>query len=61
MINILFKAVRKVVIAIFMLYGLNLIIASLNIVIPINLITISLITLLGLPGLCTLVIMFFVI
>ncbi|MBE6148764.1 MAG: hypothetical protein E7167_04695 [Firmicutes bacterium] len=59
MINLLFKVVKKIIIAIFCLYGLNLIISSLNIVIPINIITISLITLLGIPGLCTLVALYF--
>ncbi|MBE6155575.1 MAG: hypothetical protein E7164_02315 [Firmicutes bacterium] len=60
MVNLLIKVVKRIIVAFFMLYGLNLIISSLNIVIPINIITIFLVGLLGIPGLCTLVALFFV-
>ncbi|MBQ6840862.1 MAG: pro-sigmaK processing inhibitor BofA family protein [Bacilli bacterium] len=61
MLNILVKVVKKVIVAIFMLYGLNILISSMNIVIPINVISIVLVSLLGLPGLTTLVILFLII
>ena len=57
MINFLLKTVKKIIIAIFMLYGLNLAISSLNFMIPINLITIILVSLLGIPGICSLVVL----
>ena len=57
LINIL----RKVVWAFLLLYGLNYFISSLNIYIPINFITISIVTLLGLPGLSALIILFFIV
>lgn len=58
--NLLIILVKKVILAFFMLYGLNLIISSLNIVIPINLISLTVVSLMGIPGLCTLVGLFFV-
>ena len=61
MINLLIKVVKKVILAIFLLYGLNLIISSLNVVIPINLISVIMVSLFGIPGLCTLIILFFLI
>lgn len=61
MLNVIFKAVKKIIIGIFALYSLNLIISSLNIIIPINYITVLIVSTLGIPGLCTLVALFFVI
>ena len=58
MLKIIVKVVKKVILAIFLLYGLNLLISSLNILIPINFITITVVGLLGIPGLCTLVALF---
>jgi len=59
MLSLILRAVKKVIIAIFLLYGLNLIISSLNILIPINVITVALVAILGIPGICTLVALFF--
>ena len=52
--NIL-KILSKLCFAFVMLYGLNLILSGINIFIPINLITIVLVTLLGSPGILGLV------
>lgn len=54
----IWNVVKKVIIAIFMLYGINLLISSLNILIPINIVSIILVSLLGVPGILTLVILF---
>lgn len=54
----IWNVVKKVIIAIFMLYGINLLISSLNILIPINIVSIILVSLLGVPGIITLVILF---
>lgn len=59
--NKIIKQVRKVCIAFVMLYGLNLILSSANIFIPINIITIILVTLLGSPGILGLVTVYFLI
>lgn len=61
MLKIVKLVVKRIIISIFLLYGLNLLIASLGIIIPINLITISLISFLGIPGLCTLIGLYFII
>ena len=55
------KLVKKLCIAFVMLYGLNLILTSVDIFFPINIISLSLVTLLGIPGLLSLVIVFFLI
>lgn len=55
------KIIRKLCIAFVMLYGLNLILSGMNIFIPINIITLVLVTLLGTPGILGLVITYFLI
>ncbi len=61
MINKLLNVVKKVIFAFLLLYGLNLLVNSFNVVIPINLFTISTITVLGVPGLVSLIAMFFIV
>ena len=56
MIKKLFIVVRKVVISICILYAV-----SLNIIIPINLISILVVSLLDFPGLCGIVILYLII
>ncbi len=51
--------VKKFIFAFLLLYGLNLCINSLNVVIPINVFTLGTVTFLGVPGLVSLVAMFF--
>ncbi len=55
------KVVRKICMAFVMLYGLNLILSSVNIFIPINIITIGLVSFLGSPGILGLVATYFLI
>ncbi|HJJ16810.1 MAG TPA: pro-sigmaK processing inhibitor BofA family protein [Bacilli bacterium] len=61
MIKKLAIVIRKVCTSIFILYGLNFILNSINIVIPINVISILVVTLLGFPGLFSLILMFLII
>lgn len=61
MIKILKKVVKKVVFAFVLLYGLNVIVSSINIFIPINVFTISIVSILGVPGLLSLISIFFII
>lgn len=61
MIKKLVIVIRKVCTSIFILYGLNFILNSINIVIPINAISILVVTLLGFPGLFSLILMFLII
>ena len=55
MFKIIFKAIKKIVMSVFLLYGYNLIAAPLGFIIPINLITVLLISLLGIPALLSLI------
>lgn len=61
MMKLVIKVLKKLCIAFIMLYGLNIILSSVNIFIPINLITIILVTLLGSPGILGLVAIYFLI
>ncbi|MCM1053062.1 MAG: pro-sigmaK processing inhibitor BofA family protein [Ruminococcus sp.] len=61
MANKLIKIIKKLCLAFVMLYGLNLILNGINFFIPINLITLSLVTFLGTPGILGLVIIYFLI
>jgi hypothetical protein len=58
MINIIFNIIKKIIVAIFLIYGINLLVSSLNIIIPINIITIIITSFLGIPGLITLISLF---
>lgn len=61
MLKKIFSLLKKIVISAFILYGYNLIAAPLNIMIPINIITIVLISVLGLPALFSLILIFILI
>lgn len=51
MIKKLFSFLKKLIFSTFLLYGYNLIMAPLSLMIPINVITVLTVTLLGLPSL----------
>lgn len=51
MIKKLFSFLKKLIFSAFLLYGYNLIMAPLSLMVPINLITVFTLTLLGLPAL----------
>ena len=61
MTKIIVKLIKKICLAFVMLYGLNIILSGVNIFIPINIITISLVTFLGVPSIIGLVTIFFLI
>ena len=56
-IKTLVKVVRKVIFAFLVLYGLNVILSSVSFNIPINLVTLSIGTILGIPGILVLIIL----
>ncbi len=60
-VNKTVKVLRKICIAFVMLYGLNIILNNVNIFIPINIITLILVTMLGVPGILGLVVTYFII
>ena len=45
----IFSFVKKLILSSFILYGFNLIASPLNVIVPINIITVLFITLLGMP------------
>ena len=60
MLRIIVKLLKRVIMAFLIIYGLNVMLSGLNFYIPLNLITISTVSLLGSPGLLGLVTMFLV-
>lgn len=61
MLKSLINISKKVIFSFLLLYGLNLLVNSFNVVIPMNIFTIGTITFLGVPGLVSLVVMFFIV
>ena len=60
MIKKMFNILKKIVLAAFILYGFNLIMSPLSVIVPINIITVFIVTLLGFPGLFGLIIIMLV-
>lgn len=56
MLKKVFKLLKKVLFSCFLLYGYNLLSAPLNLIIPINIYTVSAITILGIPALLSLIV-----
>ena len=60
MLKKVFSIFKKVILAAFVLYGFNLLMSPLSVIVPINLITVSTVTVLGFPGLLGLIIIMLV-
>lgn len=61
MLKYLFKMIKRIIISSFLLYGYNIIVQSLGLIIPINIVTVGTLTLLGVPSLlCLIFIMLFI-
>ena len=58
--NIIFLVIKKIVIAICLVYAFNLVVSGLKIFIPINFITIAVVSMLGMSGLLALIAVYFV-
>ena len=61
MFKIIKKVVTRIIFAFVVLYGLNVIVSSINIFIPINVFTLITVAVLGFPGLLSLITIFFII
>ena len=61
MIKKMFNILKRIIISAFILYGYNLIITPINLTIPINLITIGLLTVFRIPALFALIIILIVV
>lgn len=57
----LLNLIKKIVFSVFLIYGFNLIASPLNLIIPINIITVGLITILGVPALLSLIAIYFIV
>ena len=55
MLKKIFNTIKKIVLSSFLLYGYNLIAVSFGIIIPINMITVGILTILGYPSLFSLI------
>lgn len=51
MLKKIYSIIKKIIISAFLLYGYNLIASPLNIMVPINLVTVAGLTILGFPAL----------
>ena len=60
MLKKIYILLKKVVISAFLLYGYNLIAAPLNLIIPINIVTVTLLTVFGFPALFSLIVVFII-
>lgn len=54
----IFRLFKKIIIAAFFIYGYNILAQPLNIIVPLNLITIGYVTIFGVPGLISLIIIY---
>lgn len=57
----IFYVIKKVVIALFMLYSINLILGKIGVIIPINISSIVIVSILGLPSVVGLLILYLII
>ena len=55
MLKMLFKIIKRIVISSFLLYGYNILVQPIGLIIPINIFTIAAISILGVPALLSLI------
>lgn len=51
----IFRLLRKIILSAFLLYGYNLIAVNFNLIIPINIFTVGIVSLLGIPSMMALI------
>lgn len=56
MLKKIFVIVKRIIVSAFILYGYNLIVSPLDLSIPINIITVGLLTVFGIPALLSLIV-----
>lgn len=56
MLKVIFSFIKKIIFSAFLLYGFNLIAAPIGLIIPINVITVLLLSILGIPALFSLIV-----
>ncbi len=55
MLKLIFKVIKRIVISSFLLYAYNLLVQPVGLIIPINVITVGVISILGVPALLSLI------
>ena len=55
MLKLIFKIIKRIIISSFLLYAYNLIVQPVGLIIPINVITVGIISILGVPALLSLI------
>lgn len=55
MLKIMFKIIKRILISSFLLYGYNLFVQPIGLIIPINIITVGVLSILGVPALLCLI------
>ena len=55
MLKILFKIIKRIIISSFLLYGYNLLVQPIGLIIPINIFTVGILSILGVPALLCLI------
>lgn len=61
MLKIVLKAVKRIVFSSFLLYGYNLLVSPLNLIVPINVITVSALSIFGIPALISFVFVYLIV
>lgn len=61
MLKIVLKAVKRIVFSSFLLYGYNLLVNPLNLMVPINVITVSALSIFGVPALISFIFVYLVV
>lgn len=61
MLKIILKILKRIVFSSFLLYGYNILVGPLNLYIPINIVTISAISLFGIPALVSFIFVYIVV
>lgn len=61
MLKKILRILKKIIVSVFLLYAVSLILNPLDIVLPINLLTISFVTVLGIPAILSLILIFVIV
>ena len=61
MLKIILKMIKRIVFSSFLLYGYNLLVGPLNLIIPINIITVVALSIFGIPALLSFIFVYIVV
>lgn len=61
MIKFILKIIKRIIMSFIILYGLNVITSGIEFLIPINIASLCTLSILGFPGLCGLIVLYFLI